>query len=467
MSIAGYAVAAAVQAGVALLALPILTRLLGAQEFGAWVLYEPAIAFVAQIGLLGANNGLLKLVGEDGLAPATAWRRIAGPALTCVAVIAGVAGGIGAGLSGKVVVGVPLVILILLEAHTLLGLAALRASNHSAMFAAVMISKAAVLLGMLSLAATADVPKVDTAASMLWWAILPAGTGAVVAYFGVKPPHRDSHGSPGEAKYFEAAVRYGAPLMGAGMVAALIAVGDRFVMALWLPLQAIGAYVVLVKIAGALNLLAMPLNMWFPAARFHHLKDVDGGQNFFRQVSLIVLMLLSSLAALLWLCGPALVTLINPAQQFPPVVSGLLLIAAVATGLTGVVNVGLLQSGKTQWALVSVSLGAILQLVVLLTTVRAWGIYGAAAATCLAAVAALALQHGLSQRFYRLDYRYRHHLAWLLWLTMAIAVADWSAQGSWARLAVCIAMLIPASLLVAASHQAGRSIGAASGRRLP
>lgn len=449
LSIAGYGLAAATQAGVALITVPILTRLLGPQEFGAWVLYEPLMAFVAQIGLFGANHGLLKLVGEDGWTPLTAWRQIVLPAMVLVSgagVVAGFAAWLLAEQAGTAL---PLVLLVMLEGFTLLSLAALRAANLSIGFAAVVMGKALSTLAMLLLSSTANIPHLATAEQMLWWCMVPATVGACIGYGAIHRVAAVSHHAHANGKPYRAAVTYGAPLMAASMTAAITAAGDRYVLAMWLPLNQIGAYVVLVKIATAINLLAMPLNMWFPAARYRHLRDPDGGEAFFSATALKVMVTLSTLGSVLWLAGGQLTHLLNPAQSFDGVVAALLLVAAVCNGMTGVTNVGLLKSGKTGWTFVIVLVAAITQFLILAATVRVWGIHGAALAVAIAALLTLTLQNAVSQRIHRLNYGYMWHLAWILYVCTASFTISWFNAQGWLRwAAVGCAIVAPCAMVL-------------------
>jgi O-antigen/teichoic acid export membrane protein len=173
----------------------------------------------------------------------------------------------------------------------------------------------------------------------------------------------------------------------------------------------VGRYVVLVKVASAISLLATPLNLWFPSARFKHVKDADGGAHFFRRSALVVFLILVLVAGLLWLAAPTLVALLNPSQGVNKLAVGLLLVGSAATALAGIMNVGILAGGKTQLALYATLATGLVQIVLLFLLTPIWGIVAAAFSSCVAGCMSLVLQNLLSQRLHRVPYAYEKMLA--------------------------------------------------------
>jgi O-antigen/teichoic acid export membrane protein len=424
----GYAVAAAVQAGVALLSVPMLTRLLGPHQFGVWTLFEPVMVLLAQVALLGVNFGLLRLVGEGDWSPRDAWSALFGPALAVTAGMATLSAASLAWLWPATGGALALGLLVVGEAVTLMGLAALRANNRSWAFSAVLVLKSVLWMALLLAAWRWQFPPLPQAATALGWLLMPTWAAALMTLLLLEPwAGATRQGAAADAaarrglaatvaarppvlSVYTAAAAYGAPLMGSGLLNTLLAVGDRYVMAIWLDVAQIGAYVVIVKLASAVNLLAMPLNLWFPAARFAYLKDADGGQRFFRRLSWSVAVLSFSLAGLLWLLAPTLIHWFNPVQQPDRWVAGWLLGGAACMALVGVMNVGLLASGRTQLVLVCTLVAGVLHLGLLVVLVPRHGVAGAAVATAVGGGATLSLQFWLSQRCHPIE----HATRWIM-----------------------------------------------------
>ncbi len=424
VDLGGYAVAAAAQAGAAFVAVPLLTRLLGPSEFGLWVIFEPLAAAMAQVGLLGTNHGLLKLVGEDNFAWSTAWRALIGPVLAPLAAMAAVAFA-ACSLAGQTAAAPVLSLLVMLEGITLLCLAAFRANNRSVFFACILMIKAALWLLVLWAAQSLGAPNLNLASQALMWLLVPSAGACLLALMLLWcswPPSAPESLSAKPLGSFMSSVRYGLPLMLAGLLATAVAVGDRYVMLGLADIATIGQYVVLVKVASAISLLGMPINMWFPAARFTHLHDDDGGGRFFRRAAWVVVLGMSACAGALWLLTPSLVAWFNPAQTADVVAVACLLTGAVATASSGLMNVALLKSGRTHWPLVCTAIAGGLQLLALLVLVPLAGVRGAAVATGAAGLLGLLMQLALSQRWQKLPFAF----ALMLGQVLLVVAACWS-----------------------------------------
>lgn len=424
--ILGYAFAAAAQASAALLAVPVLTRWLSPSEFGHWSLLEPLFVMVAQISLLGVNHGLLRSVGEDGQRPSAAWRGLLPWSIGSGGLTAFALGlGLWVAVPGELPI-VPFLLALLLEAQSLLALAALRSSNRSFSFASVVTVKAWAFLLLVSCAYAFKLPVAATASNVVWMLAFTTflGTAVGVAWCWVDLRRSSAPAATAPRSEYVTALRYGAPLMLAGLATAVTVTADRYVLAAFADKADVGRYVVLVKVASAISLLATPLNMWFPSARFKHVKDADGGASFFRRSALVVFLVLVLVAGLLWLASPALVALLNPHQGVNKLAVGLLLVGSAATALAGIMNVGILAGGKTQLALYATLATGVVQVVLLYLLTPLWGIVAAAFSSCVAGCMSLVLQNLLSQRLHRVPYAYGKMLAVGLFALAAISVLN-------------------------------------------
>lgn len=450
--ILGYAFAAAAQASAALLAVPVLTRWLSPSEFGQWSLLEPLFVMVAQVSLLGVNHGLLRSVGEDGKSPSAAWRGllpwvVASGGLTVV--VLGI--GLWVAVPGTLPL-IPFLLALLLEAQSLLALAALRSSNRSFSFASVVTVKAWAFLLLVSCAYAFKFPVAATASNVVWMLVFTTFLGAVagVAWCWADLRRSDAPTPTASRADYATALRYGAPLMLAGLATAVTVTADRYVLAAFADKADVGRYVVLVKVASAISLLATPLNMWFPSARFKHVKDADGGAHFFRRSALVVFLILVLVAGLLWFAAPALVTLLNPSQGVNKLAIGLLLVGSATTALAGIMNVGILAGGKTQLALFATLATGVVQIVLLFLLTPIWGVVAAAFSSCVAGCMSLVLQNVLSQRLHRVPYAYGKMFSVAVFALAAICVlSSLDGLGDIARIVVfAIALSLVASATV-------------------
>jgi O-antigen/teichoic acid export membrane protein len=450
--ILGYAFAAAAQASAALLAVPVLTRWLSPSEFGQWSLLEPLFVMVAQISLLGVNHGLLRSVGEDGKSPSAAWRGLLPWVLASGGLTVVVLGlGLWVAVPGTLPL-IPFLLALLLEAQSLLALAALRSSNRSFSFASVVTVKAWAFLLLVSCAYAFKFPVAATASNVVWMLVFTTFLGAVagVTWCWADLRRSDAPTPTASRADYATALRYGAPLMLAGLATAVTVTADRYVLAAFADKADVGRYVVLVKVASAISLLATPLNMWFPSARFKHVKDADGGAHFFRRSALVVFLILVLVAGLLWFAAPALVTLLNPSQGVNKLAIGLLLVGSATTALAGIMNVGILAGGKTQLALFSTLATGVVQIVLLFLLTPIWGVVAAAFSSCVAGCMSLVLQNVLSQRLHRVPYAYGKMFSVAVFALAAICVlSSLDGLGDIARIVVfAIALSLVASATV-------------------
>jgi O-antigen/teichoic acid export membrane protein len=218
-------------------------------------------------------------------------------------------------------------------------------------------------------------------------------------------PPSSSPPFPGSAS-LQSALSYGWPLLAAGIVNSIVVSSDRYVLGIHLGVAGVAVYVVMVKLANLLNLLANPVNLWFPAARFRHAADPDGGQAFFPRLALWATFAYCGVGAVMWVMAPWMLTWFAPGFEWNALAGALLIGAAVSLAISPPMNVGLLSQGKTRWNFVIGSVCAVYQLASLAIWVPWLGVVGAGVATLSAQALSLALQHIGSQRTHRLHWSY-------------------------------------------------------------
>jgi O-antigen/teichoic acid export membrane protein len=190
-------------------------------------------------------------------------------------------------------------------------------------------------------------------------------------------------------------------------MANVITIADRYILGGHLGAAEVALYAITVKLANLLNLLATPVNLWFPAARFLHARDADRGQAFFSTLACRATWAYTGTGALMWLAAPLILPWFAPGYEWNPLAGALLVTAAVCLAVAPPLNIGLLTEGKTRWNFAISSATALLQVILLLVLIPVLGLTGAALATCCSQAASTVLQHLGSQRSHRMQWQYR------------------------------------------------------------
>lgn len=391
-----------IQAGLQFLLVPLLVRALGPAEYGRWGLLEPIIAMLAVVAQFGTNWGILKLVNQDGVAAATALRTLIARGWWLASLVA-TASGVGVWWfrhDSLAALGLPLVVLA--EAGLGLVLAAARSENRAAAYATGVIVKFGCITLLALSCVFAKLPVISTASELLmWWgaAVIAAAVsgGAMLLCATTVCERNDGNGEVP----IGAAIAYGLPLLGAALLGTVLNSADRFVVERFVEPERLGAYVVALKVAGAMNFILTPVALWWPTARFEHLRDADGGQSFFADMAEKLALLYGVAGALLWIASPLLVNFFAPQVPYSASVLAGLCMAVVFRGMEPPLNIGLLKEGKTHWSMVMVGVGAIVQLLLCFFAVPKWGVNGAAYATAASSAISTGLVHIMSQRIHR------------------------------------------------------------------
>lgn len=400
LQIAAYGLATLIQALSGFLVVPVVLRLGGKEVFAQWSLLEPLLTYGATIALLGANFGLIKLIGIDRLSPADAVHGIFRKVLLQVALAFFLALAAVLVIYRDVVLAAGVALFVGTEALFVFYQAALRGGNKAQAYAAGSIGKFAVILTLCYLMLYA---KFDSLALRHLVMVYLAGSlaGLLVSW----QFSRSNSGSvlPESATY-SSALRYGLPMMLASVLAGVVAVGDRYVVGLYLGLSEIAVYVAILKLVNVLNMAATPLNLWFPAARYVHARDPDGGDHFFYRVLVAALTAFLMIAGVLYFMGPVVFLHFAPGLAWDPVLAGFFMVAGVAAALSVVVNIGLLSEGKTHYMPIILGVIAILQVLSLLMLTPAFGARGAGASLAAAQLASLVIIFNASQRIHRINW---------------------------------------------------------------
>lgn len=331
--------------GVAALLTLVLTRELwrglAPAAFGLWALVDPMLLPAASLVLLGIDHAIVKQLRVDREPlPVIAGGLLATglpAALACLLAIGGVARiGFHIGWTGA------LLLTLVGEALILMVQTAFRASGAVRMFAAVLLSRNLLYLTAL----LALLHRQQDAPLGLGLVFLARGVCvllvSVVALPRLRPVFRVSW------PRYRDALRYGSPLLLTTFVYAVADLSDRWVLAQFSGVVAVGVYSLHLKVAAILaQAIVIPFGLWFPPERFKHIGDPDGGRRFFVRTAVLLALICSYLSGGVWLARAPLLAIIAPGAAVSPGVLACCLAGVVCLAMSQALNVGLLAPGHT------------------------------------------------------------------------------------------------------------------------
>jgi O-antigen/teichoic acid export membrane protein len=397
IQIASFALGTGMQAALGFLSVPLLVRALGVEELGRWSIVEAMFQFGAQLALLGFNQTIVKFISADGLAPWPSLVRVGRSLLPLVLVLAGVAGLIAflwAGMPVESALAVGL--LLCLESWMVLGLSTARAAAMPLVFSTALITRSGIILGVLSIMVFLRPGWIHRAADVGWiWVAAYSMVGVTLASF---ISRRGQAGAGPDRRVLIDGLRYGAPLLLAVLFAQALQYADRFFVSSQLGYGEAGRYFVHAKVANTLAMAALPIQLWWPVARFTHLKDADGGAAFFARASLLGVTFFSVVLLGVAAIGPVIFRWFAPGESMDIWLFLLMLCGQYLQVSAVFFNVGLLNQGTTYLNAVVWAVTAVAQLTLQTILVPRYGVLGAAVGQACGALCALGLQYTLSQR---------------------------------------------------------------------
>jgi O-antigen/teichoic acid export membrane protein len=360
-NIAVYGLATALAAVLTLMQTRVLWRTLTPEDFGIWALVDPMLLPAASLILGGIDHAIVKQLRID---------RLPLPVVTGTLLVSTLP------VTGLTLLVIGLVASLLLhlgwagallltmagEALILMMQSAFRATGAVANFSAILLSRNLLYLAILLVAqaqagvgyAGAGYAEAGHAgAGYAGAARLPIETvflargGCVIlvsliALAALRPVPRFDW-----ARYRDA-VYYGFPLLMTTFIYALTDMTDRWFLARFSGVVAVGVYALHLKVAAILSqAIVIPFGLWFPPERFKRLDDADGGAGFFIRTAAALLLVCFYLSGTVWLARDLVLPLIAPGVVASPLVLALCLGGVICLALSQALNVGLLMPGHT------------------------------------------------------------------------------------------------------------------------
>jgi O-antigen/teichoic acid export membrane protein len=336
-----YGFATALSAVMTLVLTRVLWRSLTPSDFGVWALIDPMLLPAGSLLLLGTDHAIVKQLRMDKVT----LRQVSGTLLVTTLPISAL---------GLLVIGLiadrvfhiawttELLLAIASEALVLMLQTALRATGAVYGFAFLLLSRSVLYLVVLLIAqAYLGLERLSLGLTFLARGAC-AGIAGLAALAVLRPVLRANW-----ARYCDA-VRYGFPLLLATFIYSIYDMTDRWFLADFSGVVAVGVYAVHLKLAAILSqAIVLPFGLWFQPERFKRLAVADEGRGFFIRVAVALAVTCGFLAGGVWLARDPLLSLIAPNVSVSPLVLACFLGAIICLALAQALNVGLMLPGHT------------------------------------------------------------------------------------------------------------------------
>lgn len=205
----------------------------------------------------------------------------------------------------------------------------------------------------------------------------------------------------------QAMLRFGAPLIPAGIGMFVLNFADRFFLRKYSSLSVVGTYALGYKIGMSLNaLLLTPFYLFWSAYMYEVAQEENAKELFARVYEYLMLGLLFG-ALGISLFGRDAVSVLAPpsywaASQIVPIIA----LSYMFSGLFYYFQLGMALSKRTEFRAYAVGASALLNILLNFLLIPRYGAYGAAWATLFSFLVLAGLSHYFSQRLYRVPYHF-------------------------------------------------------------
>jgi O-antigen/teichoic acid export membrane protein len=397
-NIAVYGMATGLAALLTLVQTRILWRALTPTDFGVWALIDPMLLPIASLVLLGVDHSIVKQFRIDRLPLRLVTGTLLGstvPAsLLCLVAI---------GVVAQVLLHLAWTSALLLtiagEALILMMQTAFRATGAVGRFAAVLLTRNLFYLGLLLLVRAATVAgplPIDMVFLTRGGCVILI---SIVAMLAMRPVLRF------DWTLYRDAVHYGFPLLLTTFVYAVTDMTDRWFLAEFTGVVAVGIYAVHLKVAAILSqAIVIPFGMWFPPERFKRLDDPDEGRSFFIRTAAALAVICCYLSGVVWLARDLVLSLIAPGATASPLVAACCLAAVTCLALSQALNVGLLTPGHTGKNVICTAGALAATIVAAGVLVPLFGVDGAAGSRLIGGVVLVGVTAAWSNRILPVDF---------------------------------------------------------------
>lgn len=340
-NIAVYGISTGLAAALILAQTRVLWRALSPTDFGIWALADPLLLPLACLVLFGIDHAIVKQQQADGrpLAAVVGGLLIATLPATLLCLLA-------IGLVAEFAFHLAWTSALLLtvggEALILMMQTAFRSTGATVPFAALLVSRNVLYLALLAGVRMVTEPASLSVANIFTMRGACVIALSLVALFALRPKPRIDWPA------YRDALGYGFPLLITTFIYAVSDMTDRWFLAEFSGVVAVGLYSLHLKTAAIMaQAIVIPFGLWFPPERFKHVNDPDGGHAFFKRTAGVVALICIYLSGCVWLARDVVMPLIAPGIVASPLVLACCLGGVTCLALSHAFNVGLLQPGHT------------------------------------------------------------------------------------------------------------------------
>lgn len=290
--------------------------------------------------------------------------------------------------------------------------------------------------------------------------IVGSFTGTLTVYLALLAVHREQLGLEFSRQLLREMNRFGVPLVPAALALIAINFSDRFFLVHLADLDEVGLYELGVRVASAMVLLLTAFRMAWPAFAYS-IEDDEEAKRTYAYVLTYLVVVASWLALALGLLAPWLVRLLATPEFYdgarvvaPLAFAGMIYAAYV------VMAIGVGRAKRTQFNWVITGAAAVVNVALNLVLIPPYGMVGAAVATIAAYAVMFAGMTWYAQRVFRAPYQWRR-VALAAGAAVALLLAGKAIGGLPAALALSLAYplaLLPLGFYLPAERTRLRSL---------
>jgi O-antigen/teichoic acid export membrane protein len=422
-NIAIYGIATALAAVLTLLQTRVLWRSLTPADFGVWALVDPLLTPLAGLVLFGVDHAIVKQLQADR----RPLRVVAGTLLIstlpataiCLLVI-----GLVSNLAFHLAWTDALLLTVAGEALILMMQTAFRSTGAVVQFAALLVSRNVLYLALLlSFRFASGMGSLPIELVFLTRGVCVILVG-LVAVAALRPVLRVDWSS------YRDALHYGFPLLLTTFIYGLTDMTDRWFLAEYSGVVAVGVYSLHLKTAAIMaQAIVIPFGLWFPPERFKRLHDVDRGSAFFKRTAAALAVICAYLSGCVWLARDFVLPMIAPGVVASPLILACCLAAVTCLAVSHALNVGLLMPGHTRknaYCTVVATVATVLAAGIL---VPVWGANGAAISRLAGGLVLAGVTAAWSYRVIPVAFPFTGMLLYFIASAVAAALIDRAATG--------------------------------------
>jgi O-antigen/teichoic acid export membrane protein len=453
---AAYTVGSMIGKAFAFLLVPIYTRFMGQEDYGAWVLLHAGVAILAVLYELGISSSLTRHYYDFD--DEKDRRRYIGTiwlfATAATALMSGLLLTLGRPLLERLFTGVDfwpyvglVIIATFLSTSHVIPWVLMRVREQSTRFVLLVLAQTLVLLaGVIVFVVVLDLG--------LLGAVLALFTQSVLVFLFFTAYTLRNASLHVVWRYIGLSLGYGFPVLLLQVGWWVLDAADRFILRFLTSLETVAVYSVGYAIGRILIMVSQAINQAWTPFFFQTVKeDRPNAKEVFSYTATYFTLVISTFAvivivfarqAVLFFGGPDYIE----ATQVTPLVA----LGAVAQGMFYVPSRGLFLQKQTKWFPLVLAVGATTSIGLDFALIPSFGMMGAAIATLVSYVVTVAITFVLSQRYYRVDYQVGR-LARILAVLVAITALSmiFTPEPWYALLAWQVALLVAAPLLLVAT----------------